>query len=173
MEKILVEQEKFRQLALELGAVHAQVFTPDDLVFDPRTLIKCMYGCGDWGKGHTCPSRAGNLPLSQWRQTLRRYRWGLIIHGHEARLNQAIAYELERQAFFAGYYFAFSMSDCKLCAECAGRIEEQCRFPDKARPAFHSVGIDIFATALRFHLPIETLEHEGEEQNWYAAVFIE
>ena len=160
-------------MALDMGALHAQVFTLDDIVFDPRTLIKCMYGCDDWGKGHTCPSRAGNLSLNKWRETLSRYRWGLIIHSAEAKLNQDIAYELERQAFFSGYYFAFSMSDCKLCPNCAGHSDMPCRYPKKARPAFHSVGIDIFATARRFELPIRTLEHEGEEQNWYAAVFVE
>jgi predicted metal-binding protein len=173
MKKTLEHQEKFSKLALAMGALHAQLFTLDDIVFDPRTLIKCMYGCDDWGKGPTCPSRAGNLSLREWRETLCYYRWGLIIHSASAKLNQHIAYELERQAFFAGYYFAFSMSDCKLCPGCAGQEGAPCRHPKKARPAFHSVGIDIFATARHFNLPLETLEHEGEEQNWYAAVFVE
>ncbi|MCL1975465.1 MAG: DUF2284 domain-containing protein [Firmicutes bacterium] len=173
MRDLGADQEKFCQAALKMGALHAQVFTIDELVFDPRTLIKCMFGCNDWGKGHTCPSRAGNISLKEWQETLSFYRWGLIIHSNQAKLNQDIAYELERQAFFAGYYFAFSMSDCKLCADCAGNSGEPCRFPKKARPAFHSVGIDIFATARHFNLPIETLEHEEEQQNWYAALFVE
>jgi predicted metal-binding protein len=173
MKETLADQKKFCELALSLGALHAQVFTLDDIVFDPRTLIKCMFGCKDWGKGHTCPSRPGSLSLAQWRETLERYRWGLIIHCNDAKLNQDISYELERQAYFAGYYFAFSMSDCKLCATCAGYSNELCRFPKKARPAFHSAGIDIFATAHRFNLPIETLEHGDEQENWYAAVFVE
>ena len=156
-----------------MGAIHAQIFSLDDIVFDPRTLIKCMYGCGDWGNGHTCPSRSGNLSLSQWQETLSRYRWGVIIHSHEAKLNQHIAYELEQQAFFAGYYFAFSMSDCKYCSSCAGYTGEPCRFPQKARPAFHSVGIDVFATVRRFNLPIKTLANPDEVPNWYAAVFVE
>ncbi|MCL1816739.1 MAG: DUF2284 domain-containing protein [Clostridiales bacterium] len=168
-----LDQQKLCRLALSLGAQNALVFTLDDIIFDPRTIIKCMFGCGDWGKGLTCPSRAGALSIEQWHNTLNCYQWGIIIHGQEAKLNQDIAYELERQAFFSGYYFAFSMSDCKLCAACAGYDNEPCRFPQKARPAFHSVGIDVFATARRFGLPIETLEQEGRPQNWYAAVFIE
>jgi predicted metal-binding protein len=173
VEELSAQQKKLVDMAYTLGAAHARIFTLDDIVFDPRTLIKCMYGCDDWGKGHTCPSRPGSLSLAQWRETLGRYRWGLMIHSALPKLNQDIAYEIERQAFFAGYYFAFSMSDCKLCAACAGHSGEPCRFPQKARPAFHSVGIDIFATARRFGLPLETLEHEGEAQNWYAAVFVE
>jgi predicted metal-binding protein len=173
VEVSLAERERFCKLALSLGALNARIFTRDDIVFDPRTLIKCMFGCADWGKGLTCPSRAGSLGLKEWRETLNRYDWGVIVHGDDPKLNQNISYELERQAFFAGYYFAFSMSDCKLCGTCAGNDGERCRFPKIARPAFHSVGIDIFATARRFGLPIETLEHEGDPQNWYAAVFIE
>lgn len=173
MEKMPDLRERFCRTALQMGALHAQIFTPEDIMFDPRTLIKCMYGCDDWGKGHTCPSRAGNLSLAEWKETLCKYRWGIIIHSADAALNQQIAYELERQAFFAGCYFAFSMSDCKLCARCAGHANHPCLHPKEARPAFHSVGIDIFATARRFGLPIETLEHPGEQQNWYAAVFVE
>jgi len=173
MRQLTAIQQKFFDEAMRLGAEHARIFILDDIVFDPRTLIKCMYGCADWGKGNTCPSRAGSLSLAEWRETLTRYHWGVIIHGHEAKLNQDIAFELERQAFFAGYYFAFSMSDCKLCATCAGHAGHACLHPKEARPAFHSVGIDVFATARRFSLPIETLEHEGEQQNWYAAVFVE
>lgn len=166
-------QKRLCSLALNMGALDALVFTGEDIVFDPRTLIKCMYGCDDWGKGHTCPSRPGNLSLAQWKETLTRYQWGVLIHTHEAALNQQIALELERQAFVAGYYFAFSMSDCKLCARCAGHAGHECLHPKEARPAFHSVGVDIFATARRFGLPIQTLKDEDEEQNWYAAVFVE
>ena len=47
------------------------------------------------------------------------------------------------------------------------------RPPKKARPAFHSVGIDVFATAHNMGLPIQTLASEDEPQNWYAAVWVE
>jgi len=30
-----------------------------DIVFDPRTYIKCMYGCSTWGKSWICPSAPG------------------------------------------------------------------------------------------------------------------
>lgn len=44
----------------------------------------------------------------------------------------------------------------------------------KARPAFHSVGIDVFKTVRQFGLPIKTLsDADTEEQNWYSAVFID
>jgi hypothetical protein len=43
-----------------------------------------------------------------------------------------------------------------------------------ARPAFHSVGIDVFKTVRQFGLLIETLPSKDHpDQNWYSAVFIE
>ncbi|MEX0974479.1 MAG: DUF2284 domain-containing protein [Bacillota bacterium] len=45
--------------------------------------------------------------------------------------------------------------------------------PKTARPAFHSMGIDVFKTVRKFGLPIDTLKREDETPNWYSAVFIE
>ena len=160
-------------LALGMGAADAVPFVIADIAFDPRTLLKCMYGCDDWGKLHTCPSRPRGPGTSEYRDMFGRYRWGVIVHTHEKKPAQRISYEIERQAFLAGYPLAFSLSDCGLCERCAGHDGEPCRFPQKARPAFHSVGIDVFATARRFGLPLEPLRDPEQEQNWYAAAFIE
>lgn len=165
--------DKLVDAALGLGAVNAVAFNMDDIVFDPRTILKCMFGCGDWGKGHTCPSRPGNLSLEQYEAMLKKYSWGVIIHAHDKRTTQQVSYKLESKAFVDGYYFAFSMCDCALCKECAGFASEPCRNVKQARPAFHSVGIDVFATARKFNLPIYTLKDDTQEQNWYSAVFVE
>ena len=164
---------RYVALALELGAADAVPFTPDDIVFEPRTILKCMFGCEDWGKGPTCPSRAGSLMPWEYEPLLRRYGWGLIVHSPDKKIAQEASYALEQQAFLDGYYLAFSMSDCASCAECVGLKDKPCANPKKARPAFHSVGIDVFATARGMGLPIETLASEDEPQNWYAAVWVE
>jgi predicted metal-binding protein len=161
------------EAAKELGAVNAVTFGIGDIVFDPRTILKCMFGCSDWGKGHTCPSRPGNLTLEQYEEMLKKYSWGVIIHAHDKRTTQNVSFKLESRAFTDGYYFAFSMCDCALCKECAGFSGEPCRNVKMARPAFHSVGIDVFATVRKLNLPIYTLKDETQEQNWYSAVFVE
>ena len=165
--------DKLIATSQELGAVTTVAFDIDQIVFDPRTILKCMYGCSDWGKGHTCPSRPNNISLQEYERILRKYSWGVIVHAHDKATTHRISLKLESKAFVDGYYFAFSMSDCALCKECAGFCGEPCRNVKKARPAFHSVGIDVFATARNFGLPIETLADETQEQNWYAAVFVE
>jgi len=165
--------EKYIKKALALGADHAVFFRTDDIEFDPRTLLKCMFGCNDWGKGHTCPSRPGSLLPWEYEHILRRYRWGIIIHSHNKKISQDVSFAIESEAFTDGYYFAFSMSDCAICAECSGSKGAPCVNPSRARPAFHSVGIDVFRTVRKFGLPIDTLKDKSDEQNWYSAVFIE
>ena len=54
-----MDWKSFAARALELGADDAVVFGIEDIVFDSRTILKCMFGCEDWGKAHTCPSRPG------------------------------------------------------------------------------------------------------------------
>jgi predicted metal-binding protein len=165
--------DRYRALALELGAADAVPFTPDDIVFESRTILKCMFGCEDWGKGPTCPSRAGSLMPWEYEPILRRYTWGVIVHSPDKKIAQDVSYGLERRAFLDGYHLAFSMSDCASCAECVGLAGKPCANPKKARPAFHSVGIDVFATARHFGLPIDTLESDDAPKNWYSAVWVD
>jgi len=92
-------KEQLLQLARKLGAVDAVVFEITDIVFDPRTLIKCMFGCLDYGKGPTCPSRPDSLKPWEYEQIFKRYRWGIIVHTHEPKLSQEISFALERILF--------------------------------------------------------------------------
>ncbi len=168
-----MQPKDYLDLALQLGADHAVLFNIADIAFDPRTILKCMYGCSDWGKGHTCPSRPGSLLPWEYRQVFSKYTWGIIIHSTVKKTAQEVSFALESKAFVDGYYFAFSLSDCALCSECSGSKSGPCVNPKKARPAFHSVGIDVFKTVRKFNLPIETLTSQDQVQNWYSAVFIE
>jgi predicted metal-binding protein len=165
--------QRYVATALELGAADAVPFTPDDIVFEPRTILKCMFGCSDWGRGPTCPSRPGSLMPWEYEPLLRRYAWGIIVHSSDKKIAQDASFAVERAAFVGGYYLAMSMSDCACCSECVGLKGKPCANPKKARPAFHSVGIDVFATVRRLGLPLETLASEDEPQNWYSAVWVE
>jgi predicted metal-binding protein len=109
----------------------------------------------------------------EYEPLLRRYSWGVIVHSHEKKVAQDASFAVEKQAFLDGYYLAFSMSDCAVCRDCVGLKGNACADPKKARPAFHSVGIDVFATVHRFGLPLETLKSAEDLQNWYSAVFVE
>ena len=162
------------EYACGLGALDAVYFEIKDIVFDSRTLLKCMFGCVDWGYGLTCPSANPQVSMEDYEKMFAKYSYGIIVHACDKKTNHDISYLLESRAFTDGYYMAFSLSDCSVCKTCAGFEGKPCVDRKKARPAFHSVGIDVFATVKKMGLPIYTLK-EGDErpQNWYAAVFIE
>ena len=169
-----MSEKKYIELAKSMKADNCVKFNIDDIVFDSRSILKCMFGCSDWGKGPTCPSRDNGLMPWEYEDIFKRYQWGVIIHSRSKKLSQDISFEVERQAFFDGYHFAFSLSDCAVCNECAGLKGLDCVNTKKARPAFHSVGIDVFSTVRKFSLPLETLKEEKEnDENWYSAVFID
>lgn len=168
-----MDKQAFVDFALKQGADHAVLFTISDIAFDSRTILKCMFGCSDWGLGPTCPSRPGSLKPWEYRKVFEEYQWGVIIHSTSKAISQEASFAVEREAFINGYYFAFSLSDCAVCSECNGLKGGACVNPKKARPAFHSVGIDVFKTVHRFGLPLDTLKNKDEQQNWYSAVFIE
>ena len=151
------DARQMAEAALALGAAHAVPFVTDDIVFDSRVRLKCMFGCDQWGKGLTCPSRPGSPTQAEYREMLTRYRWGLIIHAHDPHVSQTVSLAMEQHGFQRGYYFIFSLSDCCLCDVCAGHTGEACRHPRLARPPLHSVGIDVFKTVQQLGLPIGTL----------------
>ena len=63
---VIVEKaKKYLELAQEMGATDAVLFVAPQICWDSRTLLKCMYGCDDWGKNHTCPSRPHNPTMSE------------------------------------------------------------------------------------------------------------
>jgi len=163
----------YKEKALALGAEYAVRFSLADIVFDRRVVLKCIFGCGDFGRAHTCPYQRSPLSMDEYRSIMSEYSWGVIIGCPDKPSSQRISYEIERLCYLDGYYFAFSLSDCGLCGLCAKANDEECRFPKKARPAFHAVGIDVFKTVRNLGLPIEVLKDETDRQHWYSAVFIE
>lgn len=164
---------KYVDLALEMGAKNAVKFNIDDIVFDPRVALKCIFGCGDFGRNHTCPYQKSPLSMKEYKEIFMHYSWGIIIGCPDKPLSQEISFEIERACFLDGYHFAFSLSDCGLCKTCSKVTGEPCRVPGKARPAFHSIGIDVFKTVKKFDLPLYVAKDYESEINWYSAVFVE
>ena len=165
--------EKYIALAKTMGAENVVKFDITDIEFDPRVILKCIFGCTTYGKNHTCPFQKSPLTMEEYKQTLLHYKHGIIIHCKDAKLSQNISYAVERQAFLDGHYFAFSLSDCGLCKECSRIHGKNCNVPMKARPAFHAVGIDVFKTVHKFGLPLAVAQTKDDDINWYSAVFID
>lgn len=169
----IMEHEKYLKMAKDMGAKNAVKFNIEDIVFDPRVVLKCIFGCSDFGRNHTCPYQKSPLTMDEYRKIFEHYKWGVIIGCEEKKLSQEISFEIEKQSFFDGYHFSFSLSDCGLCKECSRINDKCCNVPTKARPAFHAIGIDVFKTVHKFGLPLYVATSQDSEINWYSAVFVE
>lgn len=163
--------ERYRQLALELGASGAAIIPARDVTVDERVRLKCVVPrCLRAGETPNCPPHAPDLALV--RGALSRYRWAVLIkcevtpiaayapkkEGTKEAQRQTllfhqrgadVVYELERQAYQDGYHLAMGLGggSCKdyLCQGviCQFLDSGRCRFPHRARPAMEALGIDV------------------------------
>ena len=56
--------ESLVEKSIELGALEAKLVDTDQIYFDPRSFLKCRFGCNRWGKYWTCPP---NMDISPER----------------------------------------------------------------------------------------------------------
>jgi predicted metal-binding protein len=162
--------ERYRALALELGASDAAIIPASEVVVDERVRLKCVVPrCLRAGETPNCPPNAPDLDLI--RRALSRFSWAILLKCDVTpmedyapgsgttreekrrvlsfhRQSGEIVYELERQAYGDGYHLAmgFGGGSCKdyLCQGmiCQYLDSGRCRFPHRSRPAMEAMGID-------------------------------
>ena len=169
--------ERYKRLALELGAAAAEAIPVGYVSVDERVRMKCYVPrCFRMGESPNCPPYTP--PLDEVRQALGRYSWAVLFkielkplsdyvpkagrppqerrrilsfHGKAAELVSAI----EGRAFRDGYHLAmgFGGGSCKdhLCQGqiCQFLDSGRCRFPLRARPAMEAMGIDVLGLVKR------------------------
>jgi len=167
--------QTYIDFALAQGAEHAVEITIDQIAFDSRTYLKCLFGCSGGNPATPCHSQPGRIKPWEYEPMLKKYKWGILIHSKIERITQDISLALEGRAFADGYYFAFSLSDCALCAECAHMRKEPCPHYEMTRPSMHAAGIDVFKTVRNLKLPLEALKAPWSEEdlNFYSLVLVE
>ena len=163
--------ERYRALALELGASDAVILPAADVAVDERVRLKCMVPrCLRAGETPNCPPNAPGLDLV--RKALSRFSWAILLKcdvgpiedyapgsGNTReekrrvlsfhRQSSDVVYELERQAYKDGYHLAmgFGGGSCKdyLCQGmvCQFLDSGRCRFPHRSRPSMEAMGVDV------------------------------
>lgn len=156
---------------------------PKEIVVAQWVRMKCMFGCGEFGRNASCPP---NVPsVLECRQFFEGYTRAAVFHfaktvdapedRHEwSRGVNAGLVALERAVFLAGYQKAFllAMDSCGLCEECAG-VRQECKVPRSARPTPEGMAVDVFSTVRRIGYPIEVLTDYRQAMNRYAFLLIE
>jgi predicted metal-binding protein len=157
---------------------------------DPRTIVvaqwvrmKCLFGCGDYGRNAACPPNLPSIP--ECESFIHEYGQAAIFHfpvkvdkpedrhalmrGIERKL-----LDLEREVFFAGHRKAFllALDSCSFCEACPGR-RAACKEPRAARPTSDALGIDVFAAVRSVGYPIEVLSDYSQTMNRYAFLLID
>lgn len=170
--RVLEDLEKYRSLALDLGATDAQVIRTSDIRVDERVRAKCAFPkCSQYGTNANCPPHVPDLSFS--RRLLKRFSYGIIFsvksetqyylgksykkgETPEAKRNlERIISEVEASAYYDGYYFsvAFGQGSCKslFCPNepCSVLSGSGCKFPLRARPSMEAMGIDVFEICVK------------------------
>jgi predicted metal-binding protein len=166
------DAERYRQLALSLGATDALVIDTATIPVDDRVLLKCRVPlCSSYGICGNCPPHCPHP--DEMRRFLAGFRTAVVFRsavsspaitaqeGHKEELKTlrrglyGLTSALESAAFYDGHYFAagFASGSCKTLycrdQECAVVSGERCRQSLRARPAMEAVGIDCFALTAR------------------------
>lgn len=167
--------ERYRAMAIELGAEHAVIISTEAIVIDERVRAKCLYPkCSNYGTNINCPPFAP--ALSFIRRLIENYHHAILfsvkgkpndfIRPQEKRrtdgnrqtkyLLNRICSEIESRAFYDGYHLslAFGQGPCKSfwCPDqpCSAlQPGKGCRFPLKSRSSMEAVGMDVFTMATR------------------------
>ena len=142
-----------------------------DVVFDPRSFLKCRFGCNRWGHYWTCPPHLDISP-EQFMEAYDRYTHAVLIKSADPVAGQEASLAVEKEAMLSlGCSFAFALVLCVQCEECA--YPEPCRYPHLARPSMDAYGIDIGKTVEPLGFKVE-FDAEGKMlPAWYSMVLID
>lgn len=155
--------------ALEAGLTRACLIWTEDIIYDPRSRIKCRLNtCGNYGTNFQCPP---SLPdIETYIDMNSRYKLALLAQSEEKCASEVYDEAMEKQAkaqglnllkalvglerscFGLGFPYALASAggSCKICNPCKARLgEKACAHPELARPSMEAMGIDIAATCRR------------------------
>lgn len=155
------ELEALRLHAIQEGAEDARIVRANDIIVADWTRWKCRYGCPNYGKNLMCPPQSPTP--DQTRSLLKNYEYAILVKYDSNKDYHSHLLELERRAFFSGYYASLAMTAgrCHLCSEC--NQNGLCIHPEQARPSMEACGIDVFGTARRagFEISVKTARDQS------------
>jgi predicted metal-binding protein len=156
---------------------------PASVVVAEWVRMKCMFGCGGYGRNGTCPPNVP--PVPECGRFFREYSEAVVFHFAKklAKPEDRHAWteevgrrllDLERDVFVSGHHKAFILllDSCALCEKCTGR-RASCKKPGLARPTPEALAVDVFSTVRAAGYPIQVLSEVTQEMNRYAFLLID
>jgi predicted metal-binding protein len=161
--------DKYVEIAKELKMTNALMISPQDIYFDPRVLLKCLWGC----EQHSVKCDTVNTSYQERLDMIKQYNRILLIHAHDARDVTKAVLKIERQAFLDGHYLAFAVRCCNYCELCQVDEGKPCIHPKNIRPCESIFGIDVYRTVKNLGLSINVLQTKHDRENRYGFVLID
>jgi predicted metal-binding protein len=170
-DRLQQDLERYRDLALSMGATQAKIIKAADIPVDERIPLKCQIPrCFGYGAGAQCPPNT--LKPAELQAMIDKYHWAVffimdvppeVIIRDKATIKERVAAyqliykivnEVESAAFYDGHYlaFGFAAGSCRhtFCGQlesCQAMEGKKCRFSLKSRPSMEAVGIDVYKMA--------------------------
>ena len=165
--------QQLKNRTVDLGAKESKVIEAKTVRTAAWVRYKCQFGCSGFAESLTCPPYSPTPDETQ--KILNSFKKAILIHcqsGAKADISKVVV-QIEKEAFFAGYYKALGMGagPCRLCREC--NINDECRHREQARPSMEACGIDVFSTARNNGFTIDTLSSAKCKANYFGLVLIE
>ena len=175
--------EDLKELFQKYSYQDFKFIDPEKIVVSQWVRMKCIYGCGEYGRNASCPP---NVPsVFECERFFQEYSAAVIFrfekkvgkpedrHAWSSKVNTKLS-KLEREVFLSGYERAFLlfMDSCCICAECSGE-RENCKEPRLSRPSPEAMAVDVFTTVRQFGFPIEVCTDYSQRMNRYAFLMVE
>lgn len=155
---------------------------PQEIRVAQWVRLKCMFGCGEYGRGGTCPP---NTPsVADCERFFKEYGNAVVLHfegqmekpedrhAWSAKINAKLV-KLERAVFLAGFERAFLlfMDSCGFCPTCTGR-RETCEQPRLARPSPEAMAVDVYSTVRHFGFAVDVRTGYHQKMDRYAFLMV-
>ena len=177
------DKDKLELVFTKYGYTDFKWIDPREIVTNQWVRMKCIFGCGNYGKHACCPPNSPSV--SECRQFFSEYVTGVIFHFPKVsvqpddiidwgrKINEGLM-SIEREVFLLGYQktLLLLMSLCRICEECTGAREE-CKNPKLARPTPEGMAVDVYSTVRKYDFPIKVLTDYSQTMNKYAFLLIE
>lgn len=175
-------RKKLDTLFRDRGYTDYRWIDPQKIIVSQWVRMKCIYGCGEYGKNACCPP---NVPtVSECERFFNEYHDAVIFQFEKAvdkpeerhvwskKVNNKLV-KLEREVFLSGFERAFMlfMDSCGICKDCTADREE-CKHPRAARPSPEAMAMDVYSTVKQFGFPIAVRTDYTQEMNRYAFLMI-
>lgn len=178
----MTDRQKLEAIFKKNGYTDFKWINPNEFVVAHWVRMKCMFGCGEYGRVASCPP---NVPsVEECKKFFQDYSEAAIFHFAKAvakpedrrdwtyELNKKLL-DLEKEVFTSGNEKAFLLflDSCGICKSCHDTREE-CQEPKLSRPTPEALAMDVFSTVRKVGYSIEVLSDYSQEMNRFAFLMI-